>query len=218
MLFFFLVLTIFAVKCFITLSSGVFLISTVALFAQNFLKGKSNPSSVFRLETSQEKISTIVRNSLNHRRLLSIREKFIVPGTKWCGVGDIATSYQDLGRFKEADTCCREHDSCLEYISMRDSFHGITNKNLFTVSHCDCDEKFRKCLKSDGNLFSEIVGYGYFTLVGPQCFREDYPIVRCKEHVYIQPTSKKRATKRCLDYELNESLPKEYQLFDNRPF
>ncbi|XP_044267255.1 phospholipase A2-like isoform X2 [Tribolium madens] len=192
---------------FIILTSGVFLITF-----SDFFKFKSNPRSVFHLQENEEK------NRTNQKRLLSIKNKLIVPGTKWCGIGDVAISYHDLGFFKETDLCCREHDSCLEYISVKDSLHGITNKNLFTVSHCNCDEKFRKCLKTGGNFLSELLGYGYFTIIGPQCFREDYPIVRCKKHVYVQPTSKKRAIKRCLEYNLNESLPKKYQLFDNRPF
>jgi len=34
------------------------------------------------------------------------------PGTKWCGPGHTAVSYNDLGRFHSTDACCREHDHC----------------------------------------------------------------------------------------------------------
>jgi hypothetical protein len=32
---------------------------------------------------------------------------FILPGTKWCGQGDIAQGYNDLGYHAEEDKCCR---------------------------------------------------------------------------------------------------------------
>ena len=31
----------------------------------------------------------------------------IMPGTKWCGAGDIAEHYHDLGYHRDADKCCR---------------------------------------------------------------------------------------------------------------
>ncbi|EDS30114.1 conserved hypothetical protein [Culex quinquefasciatus] len=36
----------------------------------------------------------------------------IIPGTKWCGTGDIAESYHDLGDDATMDRCCRTHDLC----------------------------------------------------------------------------------------------------------
>jgi len=39
-----------------------------------------------------------------------------VPGTKWCGPGNIATSYDDLGTEREVDMCCRapsDHPMCV---------------------------------------------------------------------------------------------------------
>lgn len=45
------------------------------------------------------------------------------------------------GVFSETDKCCREHDQCKHTIT---SFHikfGVFNGNIFTMSHCDCDNK-----------------------------------------------------------------------------
>jgi hypothetical protein len=31
----------------------------------------------------------------------------VFPGTKWCGTGDIAKSFHDIGAEKSTDRCCR---------------------------------------------------------------------------------------------------------------
>ena len=33
-------------------------------------------------------------------------------GTKWCGFGNTAEDYDDLGTNTEIDKCCRKHDQC----------------------------------------------------------------------------------------------------------
>lgn len=38
--------------------------------------------------------------------------KMYFTGTKWCGTGDIATNYYDLGSEVVVDKCCRAHDIC----------------------------------------------------------------------------------------------------------
>lgn len=65
----------------------------------------------------------------------------IAPNTKWCGSGQTANKYNDLGGASKADKCCRRHDHC------KFSIHGVTTKwrlfNYlpFTISHCNCDSR-----------------------------------------------------------------------------
>ncbi|CAL1298217.1 unnamed protein product [Larinioides sclopetarius] len=42
--------------------------------------------------------------------------KIIMPGTKWCGAGNIAVNDDDLGYFEDVDRCCRAHDKCNDII------------------------------------------------------------------------------------------------------
>ncbi|KAJ3656656.1 hypothetical protein Zmor_015713 [Zophobas morio] len=133
----------------------------------------------------------------------------IYPGTKWCGDGNISSSYDDLGEFAETDSCCREHDSCPDNIEADSRKHDLINTGLFTRSHCDCDRKFHQCLKDANSIISESIGYTYFTVLGPQCFREDYPIVDCIEE------RKGRCEKYLTDPELGDKM---YQWFDNSVF
>lgn len=53
-------------------------------------------------------------------------------GTKWCGNGNIAEDYNDLGKFAETDACCRDHDHCGDYISAMMTKHNLTNDALYT--------------------------------------------------------------------------------------
>ncbi|RZB89885.1 Phospholip A2 2 and/or PLA2G12 domain containing protein [Asbolus verrucosus] len=100
-------------------------------------------------------------------------------GTKWCGDGNISDSYDDLGKFVGTDSCCREHDLCPDSIAADKTKYGLENTGLFTRSHCDCDRKFYECLKNVDSISSKSIGFTYFTILGPQCFQEDYPVVSC---------------------------------------
>lgn len=55
------------------------------------------------------------------------------PGTKWCGPGDIAVNYEDLGTEVEADKCCRDHDHCEEILEGHKTLHGLSNSGVFPV-------------------------------------------------------------------------------------
>ncbi|XP_012282787.1 phospholipase A2 [Orussus abietinus] len=136
--------------------------------------------------------------------------RIIFPGTKWCGSGNVAEDYDDLGTFAETDACCRAHDHCEDAIEGGRSAHGLTNPAFYTRVLCACDERFYDCLRDSGDNAGGKVGTAYFTLLGTQCFRDDYPVVGCR----------RRSTypRRCLEYELDESQPKRYQWFDVPPF
>ncbi|KAA8584275.1 hypothetical protein FQN60_008060 [Etheostoma spectabile] len=109
-----------------------------------------------------------------------VKRGFIVPGTLWCGSGNKAPSYADLGVFAETDSCCREHDQCKHTILSFHSEFGVFNSNIFTMSHCDCDKKFRCCLAEAKDSISNVVGYTFFNLLKMHCFEFSHKL-QCKE-------------------------------------
>ncbi|KAK0155922.1 Group 3 secretory phospholipase A2 [Merluccius polli] len=92
------------------------------------------------------------------------------PGTLWCGTGSIANEYSQLGMFESADKCCREHDHCLHTIPSFTVNYGTLNANPFTVSHCDCDHRFRQCLVGVNDTIANMVGYSFFDIFKVPCF------------------------------------------------
>lgn len=107
-------------------------------------------------------------------------------GTKWCGVGNQSKSFNDLGFFQSTDKCCREHDTCEDYIDVGMSKYGLLNDGGFTWSRCDCDVNLLKCLKSAKTPLSKYIGYLYFTILGPKCFKLSFPIDKCVEYHYYE--------------------------------
>ncbi|MEQ2256615.1 hypothetical protein ILYODFUR_025926 [Ilyodon furcidens] len=74
------------------------------------------------------------------------------------------------GVFSDTDSCCREHDQCKDTILSFQSEFGIFNSNIFTMSHCSCDNKFRSCLREANDSIADVVGYTFFNLLKMQCF------------------------------------------------
>ncbi|KAK9532217.1 hypothetical protein VZT92_009614 [Zoarces viviparus] len=109
-----------------------------------------------------------------------VKRGFIVPGTLWCGSGNKAPSYADLGVFADTDSCCREHDQCKHTILSFHSQFGIFNSNLFTMSHCDCDNKLHSCLMQANDSMSDMVGYTFFNLLNVHCFEFSHRL-QCTE-------------------------------------
>ncbi|KAJ8312465.1 hypothetical protein KUTeg_009838 [Tegillarca granosa] len=58
-----------------------------------------------KVKTKSGKLARSKRSSLFNRFLM-------YPGTKWCGRGQTALHFNDLGTDREADVCCRDHDLC----------------------------------------------------------------------------------------------------------
>ncbi|XP_058788549.1 uncharacterized protein LOC131662711 [Phymastichus coffea] len=97
----------------------------------------------------------------------------IIPGTKWCGTGDIAKSYHDLGTRTRVDRCCRAHDLCPVKIRAYRSRYNLTNNSFFSKSHCTCDETFYNCLKSINHVSANIIGNIYFNIAQPPCVEDE---------------------------------------------
>lgn len=150
----------------------------------------------------------------------------IFPGTKWCGRGNIAKNYDDLGPFAATDSCCRTHDQCPEGIAVGETFKNLTNNGAGTMSACHCDETFRQCLKDSKTAASEVVAHMFFNLIGMQCFKEEYPIIKCREYssplsdnpayAMLFPSTWYRQTlgRQCKVYDLNTTQEKQAQIFD----
>ncbi|XP_050676621.1 uncharacterized protein LOC126973404 isoform X1 [Leptidea sinapis] len=100
----------------------------------------------------------------------SFRESFIMPGTKWCGAGQLALSYNELGSDINEDRCCRAHDNCRMNIGGFKRKFGYFNYMPYTISHCKCDRRFRACLKLADTSVSNMVGKLFFNVVQTKCF------------------------------------------------
>ncbi|XP_045516973.1 uncharacterized protein LOC123709591 isoform X2 [Pieris brassicae] len=98
----------------------------------------------------------------------------IIPGTKWCGTGDIATDYHDLGADRALDRCCRTHDLCPTKVRAFSRRYNLTNNSLYSKSHCKCDDMLFECLKATNTSASHLMGHIYFNLVQVPCL-EDRP-------------------------------------------
>ncbi|KAF7286500.1 hypothetical protein GWI33_005136 [Rhynchophorus ferrugineus] len=96
--------------------------------------------------------------------------KGIVPGTKWCGTGDIARNYFDLGVESSVDACCRTHDLCPVKVRARTQRYNLENNSLYTKSHCECDQRLFDCLKKQQFIpVANLLGNIYFNVARVQC-------------------------------------------------
>ncbi|KAF6729335.1 Group 3 secretory phospholipase A2 [Oryzias melastigma] len=108
------------------------------------------------------------------------KRSWLFPGTLWCGTGSRAHGYHNLGMFERADVCCREHDHCQHSIPALTVSYGVFNHHLFSVSHCDCDHRFRQCLRRMNDSISRMVGYTFFNVLQIPCFELQH-VKRCTE-------------------------------------
>jgi len=100
-------------------------------------------------------------------------------GTKWCGAGNIASNYTDLGTNYETDVCCRDHDYCTDIMPAGTCKYGICNDSSFTRSLCECDDQFRSCLMNSTETASTLVGMIFFNYAAIDCYQEVTPTVEC---------------------------------------
>ncbi|GAA6089461.1 uncharacterized protein LOC113642267 [Tachysurus ichikawai] len=98
------------------------------------------------------------------------KRAWVLPGTLWCGHGSRAGDYEQLGMFERVDRCCREHDHCDHIIRPFTVNFGVFNPTLFTISHCDCDHRFKQCLLNINDTISNMVGYTFFNMLKLHCF------------------------------------------------
>ncbi|KAM9319574.1 protein PROCA1 [Gastrophryne carolinensis] len=110
---------------------------------------------------------SIGRSEVPHSRA---KRGFTYPGTLWCGAGNIADTEDDLGEHRETDSCCRTHDHCQHVIHPFTYTYGYRNFRWHTISHCQCDNQFKDCLRRVNDTASRVVGQAFFNVIQVQCF------------------------------------------------
>ncbi|CAH2052359.1 unnamed protein product, partial [Iphiclides podalirius] len=150
---------------------------------------------------------TDVEKEIDRADLVNLRFVLIFPGTKWCGAGNIADGYDDLGPDSETDKCCRQHDYCPDIIPAGETKYNLTNESFFTRLHCSCDNTFRDCLRNVNNPTSLKIGVTYFNALGSKCYRRDYPIADCAKRGGWFGS-------KCVEYIYDTNGEMSYQWFD----
>eukprot|EP00794_Sanderia_malayensis_P000463 gene463-1106_t len=134
---------------------------------------------------------------------------FIYKGTKYCGKGDIAKSYDDLGKHRLTDMCCRAHDlKCPVRISSFGKKYGTRNYSWKVKSDCKCEKRFMDCLLKANTIASLGLYQIYFNMIKPDCIRlktvktrvcKKRSWFRCVKHGY-------KYTKKAYFYNLHKVL------------
>lgn len=140
----------------------------------------------------------------------TLKKLTIFPGTKWCGAGNKSESIENLGNSNETDNCCRQHDQCFDIILAKKTKYGLKNEDSITMSHCDCDDEFYKCLRNVNSVTSHSVGKLFFNVLKVKCFRKDYPVIGCKKEI--------GTVKRCKEYEFDKEKAKKWQIFEPKKY
>ncbi|CDQ81616.1 unnamed protein product [Oncorhynchus mykiss] len=109
---------------------------------------------------------------------------FTYPGTLWCGAGNMADNYDHLGEFTATDSCCRVHDYCPYVIHAFSSKYGYTNFKWHPLSHCDCDNALKECLRKVNDTSSRVVGQAFFNVIEVPCFQFIYEEQCVERHWY----------------------------------
>lgn len=117
-------------------------------FSNKSTSGGSDSKDTSRRKTRSVTSSTFSRDDVkslpehHERRKRSFLNKYLMfPGTKWCGRGQIAQEYDELGDDQEADSCCRDHDCCREIIPCFSTKYNYFNFRFHAILHCDCDQR-----------------------------------------------------------------------------
>ncbi|XP_051534746.1 uncharacterized protein LOC127429692 [Myxocyprinus asiaticus] len=147
----------------------------------NKLKPKGDRNVVVTRKQPKESNSDAANNKKTLRRS---KRGFTYPGTLWCGAGNIADHYDQLGEFAETDKCCRDHDHCPYVIHAFSSNYGYTNIKWHSISHCDCDNELKECLRLVNDTSSRVVGQAFFNVIEVPCFEFSFEEQCVERHWY----------------------------------
>ncbi|KAK1899735.1 Group 3 secretory phospholipase A2 [Dissostichus eleginoides] len=123
-------------------------------------------------------------SALQDQVLKRSKRGFTYPGTLWCGAGNMADNYDQLGDFAETDSCCRIHDHCPHVIHSFSTNYGHTNFKWHSICHCDCDNALKACLRNVNDTSSRVVGQAFFNVIGVPCFELAYEEQCAERHWY----------------------------------
>ncbi|XP_036415098.1 uncharacterized protein proca1 [Colossoma macropomum] len=132
----------------------------------------------------QEELQPGVDEAGGEQKLRRNKRGFTYPGTLWCGAGNIADDYDQLGEFTETDKCCRTHDHCPHVIHAFSSSYGYTNFKWHSISHCDCDNALKQCLREVNDTSSRVVGQAFFNVIEVPCFEFSFEEQCVERHWY----------------------------------
>ncbi|CAN7940466.1 unnamed protein product [Ixodes hexagonus] len=173
---------------------------------QPFMDLCNSPNLIIKGRTLEASVN-FTRHIFGH-----FQKAAIFPGTKWCGDGDMADNYNDLGVFKETDMCCRDHDHATDSMAPKQTKHGITNNMFYTMTNCHDDCKFYNCLlKAEAGL-ADSVGRIFFNILQSQCFAFGHP-QKC-----IQYRDDTLLPKVCKQYKQDTSEPKKWRIYSSTGF
>ena len=99
-------------------------------------------SDVFKTTTGEHIENDVDRVNPRSRNRIRRRVTMVYPGTKWCGMGNVAKDYNDIGSLESTDSCCRDHDLCKHKINAFDKKYNHRNYRIYTITHCDCDDRY----------------------------------------------------------------------------
>ncbi|XP_003740829.1 uncharacterized protein LOC100900196 [Galendromus occidentalis] len=116
------------------------------------------------------KLETKLRGETAYDDMWYIMQE-IYPGTLWCGPGNVAESYAQLGRYTETDRCCRNHDYCPVCIPPHTDKYGFNMTFAYSVLSCECDRQFHQCLNKAAirHRSARFVKEIYFRLYNGHC-------------------------------------------------
>jgi len=98
------------------------------------------------------------------------KRNLIIPGTNWCGVGNVSRDNSEVGEIVSTDKCCREHDHCPHTIGAFSTKYSLFNFRVHTISHCECDDIFRTCLRMASSTQADVMGSLFFNTLSMKCF------------------------------------------------
>lgn len=146
-------------------------------------------------------------SALQDQVLKRSKRGFTYPGTLWCGAGNTADNYDQLGGlyafnifelvnliwlcnnynnsdllvagdFAETDSCCRIHDHCPHVIHSFSANYGHTNFKWHSICHCDCDNAWVKYITLTFMCLNVFLRSSQFTVWRLCCYAKCCPSIQ----------------------------------------